>query len=105
MNEEKTQGSFVTGFAVGIFAGALGYYLFATDKGKKLTKIAQQEWREAMEAVQTDKTGKPLPKTFREFMDLLLKTEPEHRSTESTAHKKSARKRSSASVHDRFRGM
>jgi gas vesicle protein len=41
------QGSFLTGFTLGIFAGAVGYYLFATDKGKKLRTQLNQEWQEA----------------------------------------------------------
>lgn len=104
MNEDKTQGSFVTGFALGIFAGGLGYYLFATEKGKKLAKIAQKEWKEAMEHMETDSHGSPLPKTLREFVDIVLKP-VDKKVDDSSAHKKPNRKRSPASTNDRFRGV
>lgn len=39
--------SFLTGFAVGLFAGAAGYYLYATDRGKKLREHLVSEWQTA----------------------------------------------------------
>ena len=39
--------SFVTGFTIGLFVGAAGYYLFATDKGAKLRKELVADWEEA----------------------------------------------------------
>lgn len=47
MAQQDDQGSFLTGFTLGIFAGAAGYYLFATDKGKKLRTELNQEWQQA----------------------------------------------------------
>ncbi len=41
------QGSFMVGFTLGIFAGAAGYYLFATENGEKLRKKLTKEWEEA----------------------------------------------------------
>lgn len=47
MARQDDQGSFLTGFTLGIFAGAAGYYLFATDKGKKLRTELNKEWEQA----------------------------------------------------------
>ena len=41
------QGGFVAGFSVGLFAGAAGYFLFATPQGAKLRKQLMQEWETA----------------------------------------------------------
>jgi gas vesicle protein len=45
--QEQESGSFVMGFAVGLFAGAAGYYLFATDKGHKIRQELVKEWEQA----------------------------------------------------------
>lgn len=44
---DRDQGSFIGGLTIGMFAGALGYFLFATDKGKKLKKELAKEWDQA----------------------------------------------------------
>ncbi len=41
------QGGFVAGFSVGLFAGAAGYFLFATPQGAKLRKQLIEEWESA----------------------------------------------------------
>ena len=50
MNDNTdNQGSFLTGFTVGLFAGAAGYYLFGTNQGKKITDKLSDEWESAKE--------------------------------------------------------
>jgi gas vesicle protein len=41
------QGSFLTGFGLGLLAGAAGYFLFATDRGKKVQSELTKEWQAA----------------------------------------------------------
>lgn len=41
---DKDQGSFINGFSLGIFAGAVGYFLFGTDKGKSFREDVSKEW-------------------------------------------------------------
>ncbi|MDH5532869.1 MAG: hypothetical protein OEX81_00380 [Candidatus Pacebacteria bacterium] len=41
------QGSFIGGLALGMFAGAAGYFLFATKDGSKVRKKMEGEWKEA----------------------------------------------------------
>jgi hypothetical protein len=36
--------SFLTGFAVGLFVGAAGFYLYGTDDGAKMRKQIAHEW-------------------------------------------------------------
>lgn len=38
-------GSFLTGLGVGLIGGAVGYFLFATDKGEKVKKQLVKEWQ------------------------------------------------------------
>lgn len=44
---QSEAGSFVTGFTVGLFAGAAGYFLFATKRGKTLRQKIESEWQDA----------------------------------------------------------
>lgn len=53
---QNQSGSFVTGFTVGLFAGAAGYFLFATDRGEKVRQELQKEWKEAKDRVQAEGT-------------------------------------------------
>ncbi len=45
--QEDSHGSFLNGFTIGLFAGAMGYFLFATDKGQKVRKQLNTEWEKA----------------------------------------------------------
>lgn len=45
------QGSFLAGFSIGLIAGAVGYFLFATDKGEKVRDSIQEEWQSAQKRV------------------------------------------------------
>lgn len=47
VNSNTSQGSFLNGFTVGIFAGAVGYFLFGTDKGGKVRQTIGKEWDQA----------------------------------------------------------
>lgn len=42
-----SQGSFLNGFTVGLFAGAAGYFLFSTKKGESFRKLVSSEWDQA----------------------------------------------------------
>jgi gas vesicle protein len=44
---QSDQGSFLTGFCVGVLSGAVGYFLFATDRGEKVRRSFQDEWQSA----------------------------------------------------------
>lgn len=43
----ESQNSFATGFTLGVLTGAVGYFLFATERGTKLRYQLLQEWEEA----------------------------------------------------------
>jgi hypothetical protein len=49
---DSHQGSFVNGFTVGLFAGALGYFLFGTNKGSKIRSTLVQEWESAQKEIE-----------------------------------------------------
>lgn len=46
----NNEGSFVSGLTVGFLAGAVGYFLFGTDKGKKIVHDLEREWQAAQAA-------------------------------------------------------
>ncbi len=64
---------FVTGFTVGLFVGAAGYYLFATEKGSKLRKQLVHEWEHAkVDLVQEGVIQNPKI-SLREFIQEMLR--------------------------------
>jgi gas vesicle protein len=44
---EQPNHSFLTGLSVGLFAGAIGFYLFQTKRGSALRETLQDEWKRA----------------------------------------------------------
>lgn len=46
----NNEGSFVSGLTVGFLAGAAGYFLFGTEKGKKIIRDLEREWQAAQAA-------------------------------------------------------
>jgi len=44
---DPDQGNFLTGFTFGLFAGALGYFLFGTPKGETMRAQIAEEWEQA----------------------------------------------------------
>lgn len=47
--QSSDSGSFTTGFTLGIFAGALGYFLFGTKDGNSMRQKIAREWEQAKE--------------------------------------------------------
>jgi gas vesicle protein len=94
------QGSFLTGFTLGLFAGAAGYFMFGTNKGRKLRERLADEWENARMEV----GDKGLPNmSFRDMLGSLLKTfqTPE---TEKTPAKKAA-KPAAKDSKSKFKGL
>lgn len=44
---DQNQGSFLGGLALGLFAGAAGYFLFGTKDGQQVRKKVEKEWQDA----------------------------------------------------------
>jgi hypothetical protein len=44
---DNSGGSFLSGFTFGLFAGAAGYFLFGTERGAKVRRQLEEEWRAA----------------------------------------------------------
>lgn len=44
---DNSGGSFLSGFTIGLFAGAAGYFLFGTERGAQVRKQLEAEWRAA----------------------------------------------------------
>ena len=44
---DNNDGSFLNGFTVGLLAGAVGYFLFGTNKGTDVRKNLAAEWEKA----------------------------------------------------------
>lgn len=51
-------GSFLSGLGIGLIGGAVGYFLFATEKGEKVRDRLAKEWQE-IQALAQQASGKP----------------------------------------------
>lgn len=54
MQQEQHKNSFLNGFSCGLLAGAAAYFLFATDKGKKIRADLKSKWPEFAAKLQED---------------------------------------------------
>lgn len=65
--QEDSHGSFLNGFTIGLFAGAMGYFLFATDKGQKVRKQLNTEWEKAKKELEDSGKIEKGKGTLRDF--------------------------------------
>jgi gas vesicle protein len=105
MPEQTEHGSFLTGFTIGLFAGAAGYFLFATDKGGKVRKSLAREWQEAQQSwLATEQVAggtASLRDLARDFFSQILGTES------PSAKKTASSKKATPTVHKKntFKGV
>lgn len=90
---EQSQGSFINGLAIGMFAGAAGYFLFATKDGSKIRKKVENEWQEAKAVLAQEGVIKDKNITISEMITEWLgvgqiKTVKKKKTTLKTASKK-----------------
>ncbi len=86
----EPQNSFATGFTLGVLTGAIGYFLFATERGTKLRYQLLDEWEQArgwmVEEVIISDSRMPLREFLRDvlhkfvdFTEEVSNPEPSHR--------------------------
>jgi gas vesicle protein len=63
-----SQGSFLNGFIVGLFAGAAGYFLFGTKKGETIRHKINEEWEQAKVQLSDQGVIESSDMTIREFL-------------------------------------
>lgn len=69
-SDQADSGSFITGFTLGLLAGAAGYFLFATDRGVSVRKELAKEWQQAKQDLIA---AEVVPDTAESVKDWLLK--------------------------------
>lgn len=79
--------SFITGFTIGLFAGAAGYYLFASEDGAKLRKQLVAEWESAKEKLAEEGVIDNPQVSLREFIQELLHNAFQHAAEDTTDSK------------------
>ncbi|MBD3279376.1 MAG: hypothetical protein GF390_01550 [Candidatus Pacebacteria bacterium] len=62
------QGSFLTGFSLGLFAGAAGFFLFATQDGRKTQKRLAAEWAQAKDKLAAEGLIEDPEASFKELL-------------------------------------
>lgn len=102
---DRDQGSFIGGFTIGMFAGALGYFLFATNKGKKIKTELVKEWTAARTHMPDRGEGMT---QFASFRDVLTHIRDQIESSTTEAEQKINRqpkKKGSPKKASRFKGV
>lgn len=96
----KESGSFLTGLGLGLLGGAVGYFLFATEKGDKVRKQLAQEWKGVHGMLHTQEPAKATTSNnLKEivkalFTDILEKAQQEQKAVEDEiAIKKNKKKK------------
>lgn len=106
-NNPHNPGSFLSGFSVGLFAGAAGLFLFGTDNGKKLRKELNEEWDGAKESLAKEGIIENADESLGEVLKSLFKkatTTADQKEVTTKSVKPKRKKRSSEKTH-KFRGV
>ncbi len=77
---QQDQSSFVSGFTIGLFAGAAGYFLFGTKRGAQIRRQLAEEWEDAQEHLSREGMVQP-GVSLRDFFQDLLHTTVKHSET------------------------
>lgn len=70
--QQQHKNSFVGGFALGLAAGAAGFFLFATSEGKKVRQKANQAWQEASSELQAQSLIDDSQTTIHDFLQKIF---------------------------------
>lgn len=105
---QHDSGSFLSGLGIGLIGGAVGYFLFATDKGEKVRKQLKIEWKDIQkvvtpaveETVKSEGSFKEMIGTF--FSEMLEQAKEEQRLAEEEATK--AKEKNKKSKKKMFKG-
>jgi gas vesicle protein len=105
---QKDQGSFLTGFSLGLFAGAIGYFLFGTDNGKKVRTDLNKEWNEAKEKLAEEGIIEDPHTSFRDmvsaFFNKILSVSPTTSGKKPVTKKKEILPKATKSSTKKFKG-
>ncbi len=100
MSDQNEHGSFLTGFTIGLFAGAASLFLFGTKRGAKVRTRLAQEWDEAKHYLESEgviEQGKTsIRDVFQSIVDNFQDHQEPTKSKPSTVKTKSAVKKISA---------
>jgi gas vesicle protein len=102
---QSDQGSFLAGFSVGLVAGAVGYFLFATNKGSNLRDSLTEEWAAARSKLSEADDAPPeaLNHVLHQVADWVS---VQFGSVASSSHAKNAKaKKAQAKSGRRFKGV
>lgn len=104
---DHNQGSFVGGLALGMFAGAAGYFLFATKDGSKVRKKMEGEWKEAKVILAEEGVIKSKDVTISELVGDWFGIETTKKSKKKTSSPKNNSKKqiTSKSKTSKFKGV
>lgn len=70
--QEQHKTSFIGGFSLGLLAGATGFFLFATDRGKQVRQKINLVWQEASEDLSAQGFIDDPQESLRDFLQKTL---------------------------------
>jgi len=98
---DRESGSFSTGFTLGLLAGAAGYFIFGTHKGKQVREKLSVKWQDAKKLAADDwpekagTVGDVLKEIFAQISS----------SAENTTKQPKRKKKKTASKKKQFSGI
>lgn len=101
---DQNQGSFLGGLALGMFAGAAGFFLFATKDGAKTRQKLEKEWEGAKSKMADDGIIKDKNMTLSQMIGdwLGMASTP---TTKKTSKKKTSKASSTKGTTSKFKGV
>lgn len=105
----QEQGSFLAGFSVGLVAGAAGYFLFGTDRGRDVKERLAAEWEEARKSLPSQGNTllnySSVSELIRSVGNMILDAESEGRE-KATAQRASKEKKAGVKkAKPKFKGL
>ncbi len=109
---EKQGGSFPVGFALGLFAGAVGYLLKTSPDGEEVRSFLQKEWSKAHEQLKTQhgykgsvsQLNQVLSELFSYYAPPIQHSSSEKKSLPLSSKKQTTEAKTKKSTHH-FRGV
>lgn len=104
MTNKHHQGSFLNGFAIGLFAGAAGFFLFGTDDGKKTCRRIAKEWTSAKSKLAEQGVISNSNTSLRSVFASIFDSVAPSKRTNKRSSKKVAKKATSRNPRQKFKG-
>ncbi|PIY80545.1 MAG: hypothetical protein COY80_02160 [Candidatus Pacebacteria bacterium CG_4_10_14_0_8_um_filter_42_14] len=101
---DHESGHFSTGFSLGLLAGAAGYFVFGTNKGKEFRVELSKKWQEAKKVAADEWPKEAGAETIGDFLKTMI-TQISSEIADSTGSKKHPKRKKKPTNKKQFKGI